>query len=177
MVLVVFAAMVPHRAKLPARERLPALVRTLALEKKLILPVVPRVNDWPLVVPRVPAPVRYAALLPFAAEIDAVGTPLLTLVKANLALTVDVPPRRRSSVGILSVIAPLVSSNGDPPLTTGRIPLTSIPLFKLTRLEVRVPFAELWTMPAIGVRDERIVVPLMVIEVAGEIVMLPVAPP
>jgi len=65
--------------------------------------------------------------------------PELTFRKPNFALAVAVPPSKRSSVGILSVIAPLVSSNGEPPLTTGSIPLTSVPLFKLTSDVERLP--------------------------------------
>jgi len=58
MVLVVFAVMMPPIERLFARVRLPALVRLFAPEKKLTLPVVPRVRLWPLVVPRTPDPVR-----------------------------------------------------------------------------------------------------------------------
>src|SRR5579872_1171730 len=52
MVLVVAALMIP------ASVRLPEVVKTFAPEKKLILPVEPRVSDCPLVVPNVPLPVR-----------------------------------------------------------------------------------------------------------------------
>jgi len=51
IVLVVAAEIIP------ARERLPALVIAFVGLKKLMVPVVPRVNDWPFVVPRVPLPV------------------------------------------------------------------------------------------------------------------------
>jgi len=87
----------PPKVPFPARERLPRVSRTLALEKKLILPVEPSVRDWPLVVPSVPLPVRYAALLPVP-EILAVGVPPATLVTANFAEAVEVPPTSRSRV-------------------------------------------------------------------------------
>ena len=129
-----------------ARVRLPPVVKTLAFEKKLMLPVDPRVKDWPLVVPKVPVAVRYVALL-FAPEIEAVGLPPATFKNPNLAEPVAVAPRSRSSVVILSVIAPFLSSNGDPPFTTGRIPVTSVPPFKLTADEVRTPLASEWISP------------------------------
>jgi len=122
-----------------------------------------------LFVPRVPVAVRDVALL-FAPEIEAVGVPELTLRKPNLALTVAVPPSKRSSVGILSVIAPLVSSNGEPPLTTGRMPETSVPLFRFTREVERVPLEEVWTMPT-ELSPVNWMVPLEIIPVAA--VMLP----
>ena len=65
----------------PFSVRLPAVVRELFVLKKLMLPVVPRVNDWPLVVPSVPLPERKAALFPLLAEMEAVGVPPATLVK------------------------------------------------------------------------------------------------
>src|SRR5579872_5804743 len=99
MVLVVAALMIPARVKLPE------VVRTLAPEKKLILPEVPRVNVCPLVVPRVPLPERNVALLPVP-EIEAVGIPPATLVKANLAELVALEPSNRSWVVFLSKIAP-----------------------------------------------------------------------
>jgi len=129
----------------------------------------PRVRVCALVVPRVPVAVREVALL-FAPDMEAVGVPELTLRKPNLALTVAVPPSKRSSVEILCVIAPLVSSNGEPPLTTGRIPETSVPLFRFTREVERVPLEEVWTMPT-ELRPENWIVPLEIIPVAA--VMLP----
>jgi len=48
-----------------------------------------------LVVPSVPLPVRETALLPVP-EILAVGVPPATLVTANLALAVEVPPSKKS---------------------------------------------------------------------------------
>ena len=58
----------------------------------------PRVRVCLLVVPSTPAPVRYVALSPELAEMEAVGVPLLTFMKANLEEEVDTPPRVRSVV-------------------------------------------------------------------------------
>ena len=89
-----------------------------------------------------PVAVSERALL-FAPEIDAVGVPPATFKNPNLALVVAVEPSSRSSVVFLCVMALLVSWNGEPPLTTGKMPVISVPPVRLTRLEVRVPFAEL----------------------------------
>lgn len=51
-----------------------------------------------MVVPRIPVPVRVAALAPELAEIEAVGVPPATPVNANLAEDDVEPPIRRSSV-------------------------------------------------------------------------------
>ena len=51
-----------------------------------------------MVVPRTPLPERKVALLPEFAEIEATGVPPATLVTANFAELVDVPPTRRSRV-------------------------------------------------------------------------------
>src|SRR5437763_12913878 len=61
---------------------------------KLISPVeaLPSVRVCLLVVPNVPSPVIYVALFPLLADIDAVGVFALTLMKANFALAVAVPP-------------------------------------------------------------------------------------
>jgi hypothetical protein len=69
----------------------------------IMLPVdaPPRVRVCILVVPRFPRPVKKVALLPELAEILAVGVPPATLVKANLAEEVPVPPKRISRVGLL----------------------------------------------------------------------------
>jgi len=70
-----------------------------------------------------------AGLLPVGAAnerlpaIEAVGAPLFTLIKANLAEAVALDPSKKSSVGFLSKIAPDPSLNGEPPLETGRIPV------------------------------------------------------
>jgi len=73
-------------------------------------------------------------------EILAVGVPPATLRKPNFALPVAVEPSRRSSVVILCVIALFVSSNGEPPLITGRMPFTSFgPPARLSALEVSTP--------------------------------------
>lgn len=66
--------------------------------------------------------------------------PLLTLIKPNRALLVAVEPRSRSCVVIRCVIAPLPCSNGDPPLVTGRMPVTSVDA-RLTALVERTPEA------------------------------------
>src|SRR5579872_3225503 len=114
---------VPPRVPLPARERLPRVSRTLAFEKKLILPVEPFPN-WRvclLLVPRTPVAVSEVA--PVVPETEAVGVPPATLVTANLAELVAVPPRRKSCVVFLSTIALLITLKGDPPLATGRMPV------------------------------------------------------
>jgi len=66
-------------------------------------------------------------------------------------------------VVILSLIAPLFCSNGEPPFATGRMPVTSVALVRLTREDESVPFVELWTIPAVGLNADRTVVPLMVV--------------
>jgi len=78
-------------------------------ESTTMLPVVapPMVSVWLLVVPRLPAPVRNVALLR-PPEIEAVGVPELTLVKANLADAVEIPPINRSTVAFFGVSAPFV---------------------------------------------------------------------
>lgn len=60
------------------------------------------------------------------AEILAVGVPLLTFKKPNLAEVVALLPSKRSCVPTLSKILPFAWSNGEPPLATGRIPEISL---------------------------------------------------
>jgi len=144
IVLAVCAVMPPPRLRLLASERFPVLVRVFAFEKKLILPVdaLPSCKVCLFVVPRIPVPVRKAALLPDPAEIEAVGTPPATLVKANLADAVAVLPSRRSSVCNLSTIVLFASVNGDPPLLTGSVPITSVgPPARFTAFDERTPLA------------------------------------
>jgi hypothetical protein len=64
----------------------------------LPVPAAPMVNVCPFVVPNVPVPVKYVALFPLFAEILAVGVFPALFKKANLALLVEVPPRRTSYV-------------------------------------------------------------------------------
>jgi len=64
-------------------------------------------------------------LAPLLADIVAVGVPLLILVTANLEEDVADEPSRKSCEVFLSYIAPNPCSNGEPPFTTGRIPVTS----------------------------------------------------
>src|SRR5258708_344906 len=73
-----------------------------------MLPVLapPIVKVWALVVPRVPVAVNETALL-FVPEIEAVGVPPATLVKANLALVVALDPKSKYWVAILSKMEPL----------------------------------------------------------------------
>jgi len=73
------------------------------------LPVeaLPSVRLWALVVPRIPVALSDNAIL-FAPEIEAVGVPPATLVKANLALLVAVEPSKRSSVMLVGANAPPV---------------------------------------------------------------------
>src|SRR6185369_9649466 len=61
-----------------------------------------------LVVPRFPAPVKKVLLSGVPAEIEAVGTPLATLLKANFAEAVAVDPSKRSSVIKAGASAPSV---------------------------------------------------------------------
>jgi len=69
--------------------------------KRLIFPVdeEPNVNDCLFVVANIPFPESVVALAPLFADIDAVGVPPETLMKANLEEEVAVEPRRRSRVG------------------------------------------------------------------------------
>src|SRR6266568_106132 len=165
---------------MPAIERFPALVSALALEKKLMLPVLTLPN-WRVclfVVPKTPVPVKKLALLPELAETLAVGTPELTLMKANLADVVALLPSKRSCVAILSRIDPFACSNGDPPLRTGRMPVTSVAPVKFTSVDERTPVAERWAIPRPS--EENLVVPLMVVvpvPFAGDMAMFPVDPP
>jgi len=82
----------------PASVRLPALVSELFALKKFMLPVepLPSWRVWKLVVPRIPVAVREAA--PVVPETEAVGVPPATLITANLAELVAVPPISRSRV-------------------------------------------------------------------------------
>jgi hypothetical protein len=74
----------------------------------LMLPVValPIFNVWLLVVASVPSPERYVLLPVVLAEIEAVGTPELTLMKANLAELVALLPINRSTVEFAANNAP-----------------------------------------------------------------------
>ena len=70
-------------------------------ESMTMFPVVPapRVRVCPLVVARLPAPVRYVAFAPEFAEIEAVGVLSPALFRnANLAVVVAVEPNRTSYV-------------------------------------------------------------------------------
>jgi len=102
-------------------------IRPVPKPNKSILPVVsePSVSVCLFAVPIVPVPVRNRALPPAFAEIDAVGVPPATLLKANFALDVAAAPRSKSSVVFLSKIEPLPTLKGEPPLTTGRMPVIS----------------------------------------------------
>ena len=51
-----------------------------------------------MVVPSIPKPVRYVALFPELADMEAVGVPESTLMNANLDEDVEVPPRSRSRI-------------------------------------------------------------------------------
>ena len=70
----------------------------------------PMVNVCPLVVPRVPVPVRVVAIFPLFPEIEAVGVPELTFRNANFAEAVDWEdaPIRRSTVALFGRRAPPV---------------------------------------------------------------------
>jgi hypothetical protein len=75
-----------------------AIVKTFDPESITMSPVVtpPIVNVWALVVPRFPVPVKYVALSPLFAEMDAVGVPVPTLTKPNLADALELPPSKKS---------------------------------------------------------------------------------
>ena len=93
----------------------------------------------------------------------------MTFTNANLAELVDVPPRRKSCVPILSLIAPLFSSNGEPPLATGRIPeMYEAPPARFRAEDERTPDALLWRTPT-PPRLEKVMVPLEVMPVAAAI--------
>ena len=80
-------------------ERLISLLSVVVIDMSPVVPP-PIVNDCLLVVARFPAPVRNVALLPEAAEIEAVGVPAPGFMfnTANLAEFVAVEPRRKSRV-------------------------------------------------------------------------------
>jgi hypothetical protein len=59
-----------------------------------------------LVVPRLPLPERKVLALAVVPAIEAVGVPPATLMKANLAEAVEVPPTNRSTVAFLGLSAP-----------------------------------------------------------------------
>jgi len=107
-----------------------------------------------LVVPRTPVAVSEVA--PVVPAIEAVGVPPATLVKAKAAEVVALAPKRRSCVVFLSKIAPLALSNGEPPLPTGRMPVTSVEA-RSTAEEESTPFEEICAMPC--PIDEKVVVP------------------
>jgi len=66
----------------------------------------PRVRVWALVVPRLPPPVKKAALFPEFADIEAVGVNAPVMFRtANFAEAVVVPPIRRSMVEFMGVSA------------------------------------------------------------------------
>ena len=80
---------------------------SVRLERRICPVVVPPiVKFWALVVPRFPIPVRNVVFAPLLAEMEAVGVPELTLIKANLDDWVEVPPSNRSCVLFTSVINP-----------------------------------------------------------------------
>ena len=85
-----------------------------------------------------PLPVRDKALLPVP-EIEAVGVPPATLRKPNLALLVAVEPSNRSWVVFLSKIEPFALSNGEPPLATGKMPVTSVEARLIAEEEITPP--------------------------------------
>ena len=72
-------------------------------ESMIMFPVVlfPIVSVCAFVVPKTPLPVSVVALLPFEAEIEAVGVPPETLRTANLADWDEVPPMAKSNVELL----------------------------------------------------------------------------
>ena len=87
-----------------AKTVLPAVPLILRLiepvRDKLMSPVVltPRVRVCPLVVWRLPSPVKNVAIFPEFPDIEATGVPEFTFRTANLAEAVDCPPMSRSTV-------------------------------------------------------------------------------
>ena len=85
------------------------MIRAVASVPRAKFPVLvsPIVKVCFAVVAKVPVALKYAA--PFVpADTDAVGVPELTLVTANFALAVDVPPTKRSTVLLIGAKAPFV---------------------------------------------------------------------
>ena len=75
---------------------------TPAPESTTTFPVVdpPTVKVWPFVVARLPSPVRYVAMLPEFADIEAVGVPLFMFNNPILALAVAVEPSNKSTTPV-----------------------------------------------------------------------------
>jgi len=103
-----------------------------------------------------PFAVRKVLLL-LPAERLAVGTPLRTFSNANLAEAVALLPRSKSGLEVLSKIAPFCWSNGEPPLATGRRPVTSVALVKLTSEDERTPLVSEWTIPVPPIPEKMMV--------------------
>ena len=70
-------------------------------------------------------------------------------------------------MAILSLMAPLFCSNGDPPLATGRMPVISDDA-RFTALDERIPLESEWTMPVPPIL-EKVMVPEDVMPVAAAI--------
>lgn len=92
--------------------KVPVLVVTPAPFNGLIvmLPVVdpPRARVLSDVVCNVPSPVKYVFTPTVEPEMEAVGVPLFTFKKANLAEAVEVPPTKASKVELPGYKAPLL---------------------------------------------------------------------
>lgn len=76
----------------------------------------PRLSVCMFVVPSTPPPVRNVALLPLFADIDAVGVPPATLMKANFALADDIPPNKTSYVELLGEMALVFNCHNSVPV-------------------------------------------------------------
>ena len=81
-------------------------IKVLLLSTMLPVEVPPIFKVCLLVVKMLPVASRERALL-LAQEIEAVGVPLFTLIKPNLADAVEIPPTNRSTVVFFGVSAPL----------------------------------------------------------------------
>jgi len=103
----------------------PIPTKLVPLGESVIVPVerLPRVSVWLPVVLKIPSAESNVLFTPVAR--DSVGVPVLILRNPIFAEAVALLPSKRSSVESRSKIAPLPSVNGEPPLVTGRIPLTS----------------------------------------------------
>jgi hypothetical protein len=100
------------------------------------VPAAPKVKVWLAVVARVPVAVRYRPP-GTPAEILAVGVPLATFTKANLAELVAVLPRRRSFCTLSGERALLFNCQK---LTLEALDQVSVPLLSV-RIEPDAPFA------------------------------------
>ena len=112
--VVLIVGLVPVRLTFAELSDVVAALRVIVLPAPplsaaiVTLPVLtsPSVKFCLFVVPSMPVPVRYVELFPLLAEILAIGVPLFTLITANFAEEVDVPPNARSRVVLIGCNCP-----------------------------------------------------------------------